>query len=82
MSELKFAALGAGFWAQFQIGAWKEIPGARCVAIYNRTRSKAEALAALRGEGQAETTAEDNIKTLKLLELCYKSSAADATVRV
>ncbi len=46
MSELKFAILGAGFWAQFQIGAWKEIPGARCVAIYNRTKSKAEELAA------------------------------------
>jgi predicted dehydrogenase len=46
MSELRLAILGAGFWAQFQIGAWKEIPGTRCVAIYNRTKWKAEALAA------------------------------------
>ena len=46
MNELRFATFGAGFWAPFQLAAWQELPGARCVAIYNRTRSKAEALAA------------------------------------
>ena len=46
MNELRFATFGAGFWAPFQLAAWQEVPGARCVAIYNRTRSKAEALAA------------------------------------
>jgi predicted dehydrogenase len=46
MNELRFATFGAGFWARFQIAAWQELPGARCVAIYNRSRSKAEALAA------------------------------------
>jgi predicted dehydrogenase len=45
MKELRFAVLGAGFWSQFQIAAWGELPGARCVAIYNRTKAKAEALA-------------------------------------
>lgn len=45
MHELKFAVLGAGYWAPFQIAAWQELPGARCVAIYNRTRAKATALA-------------------------------------
>ncbi|MBI1895872.1 MAG: Gfo/Idh/MocA family oxidoreductase [Acidobacteria bacterium] len=45
MSELNFAVLGAGYWAQFQLAAWREVEGARCVAIYNRTRSRAEALA-------------------------------------
>jgi predicted dehydrogenase len=45
MNELRFAVLGAGFWAPYQLAAWQEVPGARCVAIYNRTRSKGEALA-------------------------------------
>ncbi|TVR48159.1 MAG: gfo/Idh/MocA family oxidoreductase [Puniceicoccaceae bacterium] len=43
---LRFAILGTGFWARYQLAAWREIPGAECVALYNRTRSKAEALAA------------------------------------
>jgi predicted dehydrogenase len=38
--------LGAGFWARYQLAAWNELSGARCVAIYNRTLGKAEALAA------------------------------------
>ena len=45
MIPLKFAILGAGFWSRFQLSAWKELEGAECVAVYNRTRSKAEALA-------------------------------------
>lgn len=45
MENLKFAILGCGFWSQFQLGAWTEVQGAECVALYNRTRSKAEALA-------------------------------------
>lgn len=46
MSELRFALLGTGFWSRYQLAAWGEIEGVRCVALYNRTRSKAEALAA------------------------------------
>ena len=42
---LKFAILGCGFWSQFQLGGWKELNGVECVALFNRTRSKAEALA-------------------------------------
>lgn len=45
MRTLKFAVFGAGFWSRFQLAAWRELPGARCVAIYNRTLAKAEALA-------------------------------------
>ena len=43
--DLKFAMLGTGFWASFQLNGWLEAGGARCVAVYNRTRAKAEALA-------------------------------------
>ena len=45
MKELRFAILGTGFWARYQLAAWRELPGACCVALFNRTRSKAEALA-------------------------------------
>lgn len=45
MKALRFAIAGAGFWSRFQLAAWKEIQGAECVAVYNRTRTKAEALA-------------------------------------
>ena len=45
MNELRFAVLGAGFWTRFQLAAWRELPGARCAALYNRTRAKAETLA-------------------------------------
>jgi predicted dehydrogenase len=45
MEKLKYAILGTGFWSQFQLGAWTEIQDVECVALYNRTKSKAEALA-------------------------------------
>ncbi len=45
MNNLRFAIFGAGFWTRYQLAAWREIPGAQCVAICNRTRAKAEALA-------------------------------------
>jgi len=42
---LRFAVFGTGFWSRFQLAAWYELGGVDCVAVYNRTRSKAEALA-------------------------------------
>lgn len=44
MKTLKFAIFGTGFWSQFQLGAWQELEGVECVALYNRTLSKAEDL--------------------------------------
>jgi predicted dehydrogenase len=44
MKPLRFAILGTGFWARGQLAAWREVKGAECVALYNRTRAKAEAL--------------------------------------
>lgn len=44
MPPLRFAILGTGFWSRFQLAAWREIPDAQCVALYNRTRRKAETL--------------------------------------
>src|SRR5713101_4469112 len=45
MSRLRFAVIGAGFWAPFQLAAWRELEGAECVALCDQVRSKAEALA-------------------------------------
>ena len=45
MKDLRFAILGTGFWARYQLAAWREVHGARCIALYNRTPEKAHALA-------------------------------------
>jgi predicted dehydrogenase len=45
MAHLKFAVFGTGFWSRFQIPAWFEVGGVELVALYNRTVSKAEAIA-------------------------------------
>lgn len=45
MKPLRFAIFGAGFWARCQLAAWREVGGVECVAIYNRSRDKAEAFA-------------------------------------
>jgi D-apiose dehydrogenase len=44
-SDLRFAIFGTGFWSRYQLAGWRELSGARCVALYNRTRAKAETLA-------------------------------------
>jgi predicted dehydrogenase len=59
---LRFALLGTGFWARYQLGAWRELPGARCVALYNRTRSKAEALGREMGIGAVYDDAEELLR--------------------
>jgi len=45
MKTLRFAVFGAGFWTRYQLAGWREMGGVECVAIYNRTRAKAEILA-------------------------------------
>ena len=45
MDNLRFAIFGTGFWSRFQLAGWGELDGVECVALYNRTRTKAEALA-------------------------------------
>jgi len=46
MKKLRFALFGTGFWARYQLAGWLETGLVECVALYNRTRSRAEALAA------------------------------------
>lgn len=66
MGPLKFAIFGCGFWSQFQLGAWKEIDGAECVALYNRTKPKADALAARFNVPQTYDDAEELLKNEQL----------------
>jgi len=45
MADLRFAMFGTGFWSYYQLPGWIEAGGTECVALYNRTPSKAEKLA-------------------------------------
>jgi predicted dehydrogenase len=42
MRKIKVAVFGCGFWSQFQIGGWLELPGVEITALYNRTLAKAK----------------------------------------
>lgn len=44
MKSIRLGIVGAGFWAKYQIAGWREL-GVIPVAICNRTKSKAQALA-------------------------------------
>lgn len=45
MQKLKFAVIGTGFWANYQLPAWFELENVELVALYNRTRARAEEFA-------------------------------------
>ncbi len=65
MNELRFAIIGTGFWARYQLAGWRELPGARCVALYNRTREKAEALAREFGVPDVYEDAEEMLQRVR-----------------
>jgi D-apiose dehydrogenase len=44
-NNLRFAVIGNGFWANYQIAAWKELAGVDLVAVHDRVKSKAEDIA-------------------------------------
>ena len=66
MKTLKFAIFGTGFWSRFQLGGWQELEGVKCVALYNRTLSKAEDLARGFGVPAAYDDAEELMKNEEL----------------
>ncbi len=74
----KFVLLGCGFRSQFQLGVWKEIEGAECVALYNRTKLKAEELPLRfkvpRVYDDTENTGDDDFETVKLVWAAYESA--------
>jgi predicted dehydrogenase len=62
MPELRFAILGTGFWSLYQIPAWFEVGGARPIAAYNRTVSRAEQVAKRFGIERVYGDAEEMIQ--------------------
>ncbi|MFD2574554.1 Gfo/Idh/MocA family protein [Spirosoma soli] len=42
MKKLKFAVIGTGFWATYQLPAWFELESVELVALCNRTRARAD----------------------------------------
>ncbi len=66
MKELCFAIIGTGFWARYQLAAWRELPGVRCVALFNRTRPKAELLAKEFGVATVYDDAEELLQNEQL----------------
>jgi predicted dehydrogenase len=74
MKKLKFAIFGTGFWSQFQLGAWTELEGVECVALYNRTKAKADQLAQRFGVSR---TYDDPAQLLKNEELDFVDIITD-----
>jgi predicted dehydrogenase len=54
---MNLAILGCGFWAQYQIAAWREVGGVTIVGVCDRDRDKAEATAQRFGVPQVFTDA-------------------------
>lgn len=69
---LKFALFGTGFWSHFQLAGWQELEGVECVAVYNRTVSKAEAFAEKFGIPAVYGSAEELIanENLDFIDIC------------
>jgi len=63
---LKFAVMGTGFWSHFQIPGWFEVGGVELVALYNRTVSKAEQVAAKFGVPRVYGDAEELLQKEEL----------------
>lgn len=72
MKKLKFALFGTGFWSRFQLAGWLETGTVECVAVYNRTRDKAEALAKEFNIPAVYDDAEAllNTETLDFVDIC------------
>jgi D-apiose dehydrogenase len=66
MPDLRFALFGAGWFARFQLGAWCELKGVKCAAIYNRTLDKARKLADEFGVPNVYDDPEELLKNEKL----------------
>lgn len=66
MKTKKFAILGCGFWSQFQLGGWQEIEGNECVALFNRTLSRAKDLGKRFGVHKYYDNAEELLRNEEL----------------
>jgi predicted dehydrogenase len=74
MNKMRFAVLGCGFWANYQVPGWLELEGVELVALYNRTIQKAEKLAARFGNVKVY---DDPVKLLDSEELNFVDIITD-----
>jgi D-apiose dehydrogenase len=72
MNKLKFALFGTGFWSRYQLGGWYQTDLVECVAVYNRTKSRAEAVAKEFGIARVYDNAEELLANEKLdfVDIC------------
>jgi predicted dehydrogenase len=63
---------GTGFWSYFQLPGWNETGEVECVALYNRTKSKAEKLAGQFGVPAVYDNPEELLKheQLDFVDIC------------
>ncbi len=82
MRELTFAVIGAGFWGEFQIAAWRELPGARLVALCDRDRVKAAAVARQFGVPNVYSDADEMLRseTLDFVDVAVGPEAHEQLV--
>jgi predicted dehydrogenase len=66
MEKLRFAVLGTGFWSHFQIPAWFEVGGVELAAVYNRTRTRGEQVAAKFGVPRVYDNPEELLRSERL----------------
>lgn len=59
MQNLKFAVIGTGFWAAYQVPAWLELPGVDLIAVCDHDQPKADALARQFGVPNVYTTVDE-----------------------
>jgi len=65
MKPLRFAVIGCGFWSQFQMAGWRELEGVEPAAVWNRTASKARAIAQRFGVPQVFEDPEEMLRKVK-----------------
>ncbi len=66
MKRFRFAVLGTGFWSRYQIPAWLETGKVQLVALYNRTRRRAEEVGATFGVERIYDDPEELFRNEKL----------------
>ena len=83
MANLRFAMLGTGFWAWYQLPGWIEAGGVECVALYNRTVARAEKLnEAFGGKMRVYDNVEKLLDSedLDFIDICTAASLRDNSV--
>lgn len=63
--RLTFAVTGCGFWAQYQIAAWRELPEAELVAVCDIDPEKAKSTAQKYGVAHAFTNTREMLRRVK-----------------